>query len=96
MTDPLALVLSSELVRLLIAKEVVVALVKRFDPEKVLLSERSEEDAALIVMVPPKETGEPLMVSDPPFTRSPFPMVVVAVTLPFASVVRSELVILVK
>ena len=95
-TDPFALVERRELVRLVIANVVLVALVKLFDPVKELLSERREEEAALTVIAPPKETGEPLIVREPLLTRSPLPIVVVATSLPFTSVARREFVSEVK
>ena len=94
--DPFALVLRRELVMEEMAKEVVVALVKRFDPVNVLLSERRDEEAAVMVIDPPRETGEPLIVREPLLMRSPLPMVVVATTCPVLLVERSALVMEVK
>src|SRR5262249_25131292 len=68
---------------------------KLMDPVNVLLSARSVEEAAVIVMLPPLEKEVLLMVPSTPERRL-VPIVEVAMTLPEASVARSALVVAVR
>lgn len=65
-------------------------LVNALIPEKVLLLERSVVEAAPMVILPPSETGEPLIVTDE-LARRELPIEVEATSLLFASVVTMEL-----
>jgi hypothetical protein len=90
MTEPLVLTASKEFARPVIAKEEEVAAPKTFLPEKVLLSERSVEDAPLIVIDDPTLKGVPLIVPREPVRRL-VPIDEVAITFPLASVERIAL-----
>lgn len=89
--DPSAFVERIAFVRFVIAKEVEVACesvtfpVNVFAPLQVLMSERSVEDAALIVIELPRAKLVPLIVPREP-EINPEPMVVVETTRPFSLV----------
>ena len=63
---------------------------KLLRPEKVLLLERSEEEAAVIVCEPPSAIDVPLTVSEA-LASWPLPIVELAMTLPFTSVARRDI-----
>jgi len=60
-------------------------------PVQLLVSMRSDDEADETVIEPPRETDDPLTVMEPPPVRRELPMVVVATSLPFASVLSSAL-----